>query len=129
MTEDDYISQLRGGWPKSRDASLQVIALADEAVRAFPQSARLWVMRGDLIQMGPELCPHPLEESLRSYQRAVEADPQFAEAWEEIGHYHDAVLDDEEGARQYFDRARSLKENGEQGAARNSHPAGQPSDL
>jgi len=129
MTEHDYISRLRAGWPQDRDASLEVITLADEAVRAFPQSARLWVMRGDLIQMGPESCPQPLEESLRCYQHAVEADPQFAEAWEEIGHYHDAVLDDEEGARPYFDRASSLKGNGEQDAARNSRPAGQSSDL
>ena len=43
MTEHDYISRLRAGWPQDRDASLEVITLADEAVRAFPQSARLWV--------------------------------------------------------------------------------------
>lgn len=109
MTENDYFSQLRDGWPKGRDASLQIIALADEAVRAFPQSARLWVMRGDLIQLGPESCPHPLEESLASYQRAVEVDPQFAEAWDEIGHYHDAVLSDEAAAQRYFREAERLR--------------------
>jgi hypothetical protein len=27
MTEDDYISQLRAGWPKDSDASLAVIWL------------------------------------------------------------------------------------------------------
>jgi hypothetical protein len=114
MTEDDYISRLRAGWPHGCDASLEVITLADDAVRAFPQSARLWVMRGDLIQLGPESCPHPLEESLRSYQRAVDVDPKFAEAWDEIGHYFDAVLDDENAARPYFDPARSLKRTANQ---------------
>ena len=109
MTEDDYISQLRAGWPKDSDASLAVIALADEAVRAFPQSARLWLMRGDLIQIGPKSCPHPLEEALRSYQRAIEIDPQFADAWDEIGHYHDAVLADETGAQRCFRKAERLK--------------------
>jgi tetratricopeptide (TPR) repeat protein len=109
MTEDDYISQLRAGWPKDSDTSLAVIALADEAVRAFPQSARLWLMRGDLIQIGPKSCPHPLEEALRSYQRAIEIDPQFVDAWDEIGHYHDAVLADETGAQKYFREAQRLR--------------------
>jgi tetratricopeptide (TPR) repeat protein len=109
MTEDDYIAQLRTGWPKDSDASLEVIALADEAVRSFPQSARLWVMRGDLIQIGPECCPHPLDEALRSYQRAIELDPQFAEAWDEIGHYHDTVLDDETEAQRCFREAERLR--------------------
>ncbi|MCX6923528.1 MAG: hypothetical protein NT154_10020 [Verrucomicrobia bacterium] len=125
MTEDAYICQLRGGWPQDSDASLEVIALADEAIRAFPRSARLLVMRGNLIELGPESCPHPLDEALRSYRRAVEIDPLFAEAWEEIGHYYDAVLDDEERARPYFDRARGLRDRGEPSAS-NSGPARQP---
>lgn len=125
MTEDDYISQLRAGWPQDSDASLEVIALADEAIGAFPRSARLLVMRGNLIQLGPETCHHPLEEALRCYRRAVELEPEFAEAWEEIGHYHDAVLDDEEGARPYFDRARRLARRGEQDAPPNSRPPSQ----
>ena len=92
---------------------MEVITLADEAVRAFPRSARLLVMRGNLIELGPVTCPHPLEEALRCYQSAVEFEPQFAEAWDEIGHYYDAVLGDEKSARPYFDRARRLKGNGE----------------
>src|SRR2546426_11405354 len=111
MTEDEYISELRSRWPRkhSDDVSLETIALADEAVRAFPLSARLFVVRGNLIQLGPESCPHPLEEALRSYQRAVEINPRFAEAWEEIGHYHDAVLDDEKSAQTYFREAVRLR--------------------
>jgi tetratricopeptide (TPR) repeat protein len=111
MTEDDYVSDLRARWPRDdvSDASLETIAVADEAVRAFPLSARLWDMRGCLIQLGPESCPHPLEESLRSFQRAVELDPQFADAWDEIGHYYDAVLDDEKTAQEYFDKAKRLR--------------------
>ena len=64
MSEDEYISRLRAGWPQDTDASQQVIALADEAVRAFPESAPLLVMRGNLIELGPESCPYPLEEAL-----------------------------------------------------------------
>ena len=111
MTESDYISDLRARWPHgdTSEASLETIAVADEAVRAFPQSARLWEMRGCLIQLGPESLPHPLEESLRSFQRAVEIDPQFADAWDEIGHYYDAVLDDEKTAQEYFEKAKRLR--------------------
>ncbi|HEY5505552.1 MAG TPA: hypothetical protein VIK28_10385 [Sedimentisphaerales bacterium] len=111
MTEDDYISDLRTRWPHddASDASLETIAVADEAVRAFPLSARLWEMRGCLIQLGPESLPHPLEESLHSFQRAVEIDPQFADAWDEIGHYYDAVLDDEKTAQEYFEKAKRLR--------------------
>ena len=109
MTEDDYISELRVSWPKEGDASVAVVALVDEAVRVFPRSARLWVMRGDIIQLGSESCPHPLEEALRSFQRAVEIDPQFAEAWDELGHYYDAVLDDEKTAQEYFEKAKRLR--------------------
>lgn len=77
MTEDDYISRLRAGWPKYSNASLEIIALADEAVHAFPNSARMWVMRGDLIQISPKSGPYPLEEALRSYQRAAEIAPEL----------------------------------------------------
>jgi hypothetical protein len=126
MTEDEYISRLRAGWPQGSDASSHVIALADEAVRALPQSARLWVMRGDLIQLGPESCPQPLAEALASYQRAVQIAPDCSEAWEEIGHYYDVVLNDEEGARPYFERAASLK--GRPAASLKGGPATQLGD-
>ena len=109
MTEEDYIQELRDRWPKECEATLETIARADEAVHTFPQSSRLWVMRGNLIELGPEACPHPLEEALSCYQRAVELDPQFTEAWEEIGAYYDAVLDDEATAEKYFLEAARLK--------------------
>ena len=109
MTEEDYHRQIRNQWPEKGEASLEVIALCDEAVARFPQSPRLWCMRGNLITLGPENTPHSLVDALASYQRASEIDPSFAEAWDEIGHYHDAILGDEEGARQFFERAATLK--------------------
>ena len=112
MSEEDYIAQLRAGCPQDSDVSLDVITLADEAVRAFPQSATLLVMRGNLIELGTESCPYSLDEALRCYRRAIECEPDFAEAWEEIGHYYDAVLDDEKGAKPYFERAHHLRIHG-----------------
>ncbi len=91
MKEGDYIQRLRTLWPREGDASLKAISMADAAVAAFPRSALLWCMRGDLIQLGPVDCPYGLDEALTSYRRAVEIDPRCAEAWEEISHHYDTV--------------------------------------
>ena len=66
-------------------------------------------MRGSLIQLGPENCPHSLDDALTSYQRAIEIDPLFAEAWEEIGRFHDTVRDDEAVAERFFREAERLR--------------------
>ena len=109
MSENDYITELKARWPQTSDASLETIALADEALRAFPQSPRLWCIRGDLIQLGPKSSPHNLDDALACYQRAIEIAPQFVEAWESIGHFHKAVLDDEATAQRFFSEAKKLK--------------------
>jgi tetratricopeptide (TPR) repeat protein len=118
MTETDYISELKSCWPRDeagkREASMETLALADAAVRAFPRSAPLWVIRGNLLQLGPQDCPLLLEESLACYKKAIEIDPQCAEAWEEAGHFYDAVLDDENAARPFFEQAARLR--GQKGA-------------
>lgn len=108
MTEEEYIFELGKGWPGRGDASLKTVAFADEAVRAFPRSPKLWCMRGDIIQLGPENCPHDLEEALASYKRAIEIEPSFAEAWESVGHFLKNVLDDEAAAEPYFREADKL---------------------
>jgi hypothetical protein len=104
VTENDYITELRSRWPRAicKKVSRQTITLADEAVRAFPKSCTLWVIRGDLLQLGPEDCPYPLEESLVCYKKAIEIDPKCSEAWESAAHFYDAVLADEQAAAPYF---------------------------
>lgn len=125
MNEQEYIERLKEMWPHGCDASLESIALVDEALSAFPCSIPLWCMRGHLIQLGPKECPHPLDEALASYRRVAELDPQCAEAWDEIGHYTDAVLADEAGAAPFFEKARQLRarQKAEPGAPPNGDPA------
>jgi len=79
------------------EATMETITLADEATRAFPRSPKLWCMRGNLIEVGPENSPHSLDDALASYKRAIEIDPQFIEAWEDIGYFYRNVLDEEDG--------------------------------
>ena len=113
MTESDYIAELKSRWPNDeagkREASMETLALADEAVRAFPRSSPLWVIRGNLLELGAEECSLPLEESLVCYKKAIEIDPQFAEAWEEAGYFYHNVLNDEATAKPYFQEAAKLR--------------------
>jgi len=113
MSEEEYISELRERTTVGNGASLEVIALADKSVRDFPRSARLWCLRGDLIQLGPENTPHSLDDALACFRRAIEIDRGLVEAWEGIGHFYDAVLDDEAGAEPYFREAARLKAQNE----------------
>jgi hypothetical protein len=119
MTEEDYIEELKKRWPRLKsEATLEAVALADEATRAFPRSSILWCMRGHLIQLGPANCPHNLNEALASYKKAIEVDPSFAEAWEEAGHFYHNVLDDEAAVQPYFLEAEKLKHPDPPGSAR-----------
>ena len=120
MTEEDYIAELRERSPRNAKmkATPETIALADEATRAFPRSPKLWCMRGNLIQLGPENCPHSLNEALASYKRAIEIDPSFAQAWEEAGDFYQDVRNDEPAAQPYFREAEKLKHPDAPGSAR-----------
>jgi tetratricopeptide (TPR) repeat protein len=110
MDETEYIDKLKSLAPaEGEEASSQVIGLADEAVRAWPDSSKLWCMRGSLIQLGAEDNPYELGEALVSYERAIAADPKCVEAYEEIGHFYDAVMDDVERAKPFFHQAAMLK--------------------
>ena len=100
------IDVLRSHGPAAgEDASLEALHLADEAVERFPRSAKLWCMRGDLIQLGSGESHHELEDALRSYQRAAEADPDYAAAWESLGYYYDVITNELEAAERMFRRA------------------------
>jgi tetratricopeptide (TPR) repeat protein len=91
------------------EATTETIALADEAVLVFPNSPKLWCMRGDLIQLASESCSHSLEDAEACFLRAIDIDPSFAEAYEELGHFYDAVMDDEKRAESYFAEFRRLQ--------------------
>lgn len=109
MTENDYITALKARWPQDCDAPLQTIAFADEAIRAFPESARLWCIRGNRLELGAKSYPDSLDDALACYQRAVDIDPEFAEAWEALGHLHHVVLDNEAAAKRFFREAERLR--------------------
>ncbi len=117
MNESEYISVLRARWPRGStssepnfEATPETIALADEAVLAFPNSPKLWCMRGNLIELASESCPHSLDDAGFCFLRAIAVDPLFVEAYEEAAHFFDAVMPDEQRAAFYFAEFRRLQQ-------------------
>lgn len=112
MSEDEYIAAIGARWPSDtvKDApSVETIQLADEAVRTFPSSAKLWVMRGDLLQLADVQTGYTLEGSERSYRAAIKADPSFIEGYRELAYFLDVVMGKRRKAKRYFDKARRLQ--------------------
>lgn len=110
MEEADYIEKLKSSYPpEGEDAPNETLTLADESVAAFPQSSKLWCIRGDLILLGSGEPPHELADALASYKQAIAVDPKCVEAYEEIGYFYDLVMDDEERAKPFFEHAALLK--------------------
>ncbi len=62
-----------------------------------------------MIQLSEDTDTYTLEDALLSYQRAVEIDPYYAEAYEEMGHYYEVILDDQQRAAAYFNKLVELK--------------------
>ena len=105
MTEQDYVNELSRRFRDSDEATADIMRLADEAVAALPHSARLWCMRGDLIQVGTEEVRHTLDDARASYERALVLEPDNAEALECMGHFFDAIVPDSSKAEWYFLRS------------------------
>ncbi len=109
LSAQDYVNLLRLRWPHDGEASLEVLGIADEAVAAFPSSAKLWCMRAALIQLGSASSPYTLDEALLCYQRALAAAPSSAEVLEDIAHFYDAVLGDSTTGAEYFAQAKRAR--------------------
>lgn len=112
MNEDEYIAAIGARWPSdsaSNEPSTATIRLADDAVSAFPASAKLWVMRGDLLQLSDVDTGYALVESERSYRTAIKVDPGFIEGYRELAYFLDVVMGKRRKAKRYFDKARRLQ--------------------
>ncbi len=73
------------------ETPVQVFRAIEDALAAHPDFPKLWCIRGDCIQLGPEDSPYSLEDALQSYEKALMIDPSFAEAHESIGYYFDVI--------------------------------------
>lgn len=80
VTESEYIAELKAQWPKGPTASRQVLSLACLAVQAFPNSAMLWFLRGQLMWVSPKDYIFSKLDAITSFERAIELDPHLDEA-------------------------------------------------
>jgi tetratricopeptide (TPR) repeat protein len=108
MTDSDYIEKIDMAWPRSIHASAtEAVRLVEEGLSAFPKCAKLWCMKGDLIQLsdGP---PYELADALRCYKKAAELAPDSPEAFESLGFFFDAIESDMSRAEIAFRKAVEL---------------------
>jgi len=106
VTEAQYIDQLKSLWPEESRASREVLSLAAEAVRDFPRSATLWFLRGQPITMAPDDYIFSGLDAICSFQQAIELDPAFTDAYEELGRCYDRGRQE---PKEYYRKAARLR--------------------
>jgi len=102
VTESDYIAELKAQWPQGPTAPRDVLSLACLAVRDFPNSAMLWFLRGRLISMSPADYLFSKLDAITSFEKAIELDPAFADAYEQLGHHCDSTSDRPERPPEFY---------------------------
>jgi len=87
-------------------ATPEILRQIDVALEESP-SAELWILRGDAIQLSDGLT-HTVADAEQSYLRAAELEPLSSFAYESLGYFHLAVMDDAATAKTFFERALAL---------------------
>jgi len=116
MTEDEYedaLAKATAEWPLGEEP----LQFAEAAVRDFPHSAKLWLMRGKVIAFCKSGFYRSLKQRsrgysqsdvLHSYQRATELAPDFIEAWETLGECFESLRKPAK-AKECFSKVAELK--------------------
>ena len=115
LSEADYIQKIKSLLPEEGEVAVEVLELMENAVADYPDSAKFWCWRGDLIQMASLEAGYELDDALKSYERALEIEPSNAEAYESIGYYEDVIMSNSASAESPFRKAIEL------GAGRDSY--------
>lgn len=112
MNEDQYVDELQRRWPKVStpgEPTEATLELTRQAVEEHPASAKLWIMRGNLLELADVETNLPLTEPMRCYRRAIHVDPFNIEAYEDLAWFLDAVLGNRRKAKRFVDKARRLR--------------------
>ena len=108
MTEAEIIEAIRWEVAVHEKATAAALDMLEEGLKRFPTSARLWILRGDLIQLGDVDLRYRPDDALASYRKALEHEPDNVEAYESIGRFLDAVQDNPAEAEFYLRKAIEL---------------------
>jgi len=103
-----YVAAILEQVLRDERATPAALALLDEALARFPDSAALWCLRGDVLQLGDEEDGTAFEDSEVSYLKAAELDPANPEPHESLGRLYDAIFDEPERAAESYRKAIAL---------------------
>lgn len=112
MEQEQYVGELQSRWPRGpthSEPTQATLHLANVAVQKFPMSAKLWIMRGNLLELSSFETCLPFSEPARCYRIAIKLDPFNIEAYEDLAWFLDAVLGNRRKAKSLFDKARRLR--------------------
>lgn len=108
MTEAEIVRSIREAVAVHEKATAATLRMVEEGLQRFPTSPQLWILRGDLIQLSDQDEQQSADDVLASYRTALEYEPGSAEAYESIGRFLDAVLDEPGEAESYLRKAIEL---------------------
>ena len=108
VTEKQFVDQFQALWPPKPDQLPSAMRLAHRAMAAFPASPGLLCIAGDLLRMQENVTDEDIGKSLGFYEKAIEADPNWADALEELGHVYDIHHENFDRAIPCFRKAISL---------------------
>ena len=108
MNEEKLLRRLWELAQESLATTAENVKLSNAAVEACPWSAELWYLRGLILHKCEELPNVTREDYRRSYERAIECDAGFVEAYVELGYTLDVYYDDFPGAESAFRKAIAL---------------------
>jgi len=92
MNLDKELTRLQSTYNERGFPTDKTIEHLDELIRNNQKNAKLWVVRGDLIQLSEdEDSKYSLKDSLSSYIKASKVDPSYWESYESIGYYYDVI--------------------------------------
>ena len=118
MTEADYIKTIRAGFSDDGRVTPTALEIMHKALTQYPDSPALWCLRGNLIQLS-DGCEFSLADAKDSYLQAIALNPDYAEAYEELGHFYNAVDENLTKSEEYFRKSIALggSEESEKGLA------------
>lgn len=103
MNIDDYLE--RGFAFIAEGVGDELVDFLEEATDAFPESAALWCLRGDALQLYEGGRKFRARDYEVCYLRAIEADAECADAWQSLGYVQDVYFDEFHDAEHSFRRA------------------------
>ncbi len=107
-TPQQYVAAILEEVLRDERSTPAAVALLDEALARFPESAALWCLRGDVHQLGEDEDGAAFETAEASYLKAAELDPRNPEPHESLGHLYDAIFDEPARAAECFRKAIAL---------------------